>query len=49
MRENKIDAIYVEPGSSMFYFTGMRWGTSERMFAPGDSGARRDCLGLSEV
>ena len=33
MRENKIDAIYIEPGSSMFYFTGMRWGTSERMFA----------------
>ncbi len=33
MRDNRIDAIYVEPGSSMFYFTGMRWGTSERMFA----------------
>ncbi len=33
MRENKIDAIYIEPGSSMFYYTGMRWGTSERMFA----------------
>ena len=33
MRENKIDAIYLEPGSSMFYYTGMRWGTSERMFA----------------
>ena len=33
MRENKIDAIYVEPGSSMFYYTGMRWGTSERMLA----------------
>ena len=33
MRQNKIDAIYVEPGSSMFYYTGMRWGTSERMFA----------------
>jgi Xaa-Pro dipeptidase len=33
MREHKIDAIYVEPGSSMFYYTGMRWGTSERMFA----------------
>src|SRR6185503_10092926 len=33
MGEQKIDAIYVEPGSSMFYFTGMRWGTSERMFA----------------
>jgi Xaa-Pro aminopeptidase len=33
MRENRIDAIYVEPGSSMFYYTGMRWGTSERMLA----------------
>src|SRR5256885_14841046 len=33
MRENRIDAIYIEPGSSMLYFTGMRWGTSERMFA----------------
>ena len=33
MREHKIDAIYIEPGSSMFYYTGMRWGTSERMFA----------------
>jgi Xaa-Pro dipeptidase len=29
----KIDAIYVEPGSSMYYFTGMHWGASERMFA----------------
>lgn len=33
MRENKIEAIYIEPGSSMFYYTGMRWSTSERMFA----------------
>jgi len=33
MREQHIDAIYLEPGSSMTYFTGMRWGTSERMFA----------------
>src|ERR1043166_7108409 len=33
MGEHKIDAIYLEPGSSMFYFTGMRWSTSERMFA----------------
>lgn len=33
MKTNRIDAIYVEPGASMFYFTGMRWGTSERMFA----------------
>ena len=33
MREKRIDAIYLEPGSSMSYFTGMQWGTSERMFA----------------
>jgi Xaa-Pro dipeptidase len=33
MAQNKIGAIYLEPGSSMFYFTGMRWSTSERMFA----------------
>ena len=33
MRDHKIDAIYIEPGPSMFYYTGMRWGTSERMFA----------------
>jgi Xaa-Pro dipeptidase len=32
MRENRIGAIYLEPGSSMFYFTGTRWGLSERMF-----------------
>jgi Xaa-Pro dipeptidase len=33
MGEQKIDAIYLEPGSGMFYFTGMRWSTSERMLA----------------
>src|SRR5882724_10883141 len=33
MGEHKIAALYLEPGSSMFYFTGMRWSTSERMFA----------------
>jgi Xaa-Pro dipeptidase len=33
MRKNRIDAIYVEPGATMFYYTGMRWGTSERMLA----------------
>jgi len=33
MRDQRIDAIYVEPGTSMFYYTGMRWGTSERMLA----------------
>lgn len=33
MRQNRIDAIYIEPGSSMFYYTGVRWSPSERMFA----------------
>src|SRR5262245_35381520 len=33
MVENKIDAIYLESGSSLFYYTGVRWGQSERMFA----------------
>ena len=33
MAENGIDAILVEGGTSMFYFTGVRWGQSERPFA----------------
>jgi Xaa-Pro dipeptidase len=33
MRDSRIDAVYIEPGTSMLYYTGMRWGTSERMFA----------------
>jgi len=33
MRENDLEAIYLEPGSSMFYFTGANWWRSERMFA----------------
>jgi len=32
MRENKIDAIFLEGASSMSYFTGTRWGGSERTF-----------------
>jgi len=32
MTENKIDAIFLEGGTSMFYFTGVRWGNSERTF-----------------
>jgi Xaa-Pro dipeptidase len=26
MTDNRIDAIYIEPGTSMLYFTDMRWG-----------------------
>jgi Xaa-Pro dipeptidase len=33
MRENDIDAIVLEGGTSMFYYTGVRWGNSERTFA----------------
>jgi Xaa-Pro dipeptidase len=33
MAENRIDAILVEGGTSMFYFTGVPWGQSERPFA----------------
>lgn len=32
MAQHGMDAIYIEPGASMFYFTGVRWGLSERMF-----------------
>lgn len=32
MAEQNLDAIYLEGGSSMFYFTGVRWGLSERPF-----------------
>lgn len=33
MVANKIDALYLESGSSLYYFTGVNWGNSERMFA----------------
>ena len=33
MAANDIKAIYLEGGPSMFYFTGVRWWNSERMFA----------------
>src|SRR5579864_7865771 len=32
MAENHIDAMVLEGGSSLFYFTGVRWGNSERPF-----------------
>jgi Xaa-Pro dipeptidase len=32
MAEHRIDALVLEPGSSLFYFTAMRWGLSERPF-----------------
>lgn len=33
MAENKIQALYLDGGTSMEYFTGISWGTSERMMA----------------
>ncbi len=33
MVENNIDAIYLDGGTSMEYFTGIKWGNSERMMA----------------
>jgi Xaa-Pro dipeptidase len=33
MADNGLDAVYLEAGSSLFYFTGVRWGRSERMTA----------------
>ena len=33
MVDNGFSAIFVEPGTTMSYFTGVLWGTSERMFA----------------
>lgn len=33
MTDHGIDAIYMEGGSGLFYYTGVRWRNSERMFA----------------
>jgi Xaa-Pro dipeptidase len=33
MVDNGFDALFIEPGTTMSYFTGVGWGTSERMFA----------------
>ncbi len=33
MTENNIKALYLDGGSAMNYFTGIQWGTSERMMA----------------
>jgi Xaa-Pro dipeptidase len=33
MAQNGIDALYLEAGSSLFFFTGVKWGRSERMTA----------------
>ena len=33
MADHRLDAIMLTGGSSLLYFTGVRWGTSERLFA----------------
>lgn len=33
MRDNGIDAVYIEPGTSFSYYTGMEWRGGERMLA----------------
>jgi Xaa-Pro dipeptidase len=33
MQQNKIDAVCMIGGTSLVYFTGIRWGNSERLFA----------------
>ncbi|MCK5245728.1 aminopeptidase P family protein, partial [Candidatus Bipolaricaulota bacterium] len=33
MVENEIDAVFLEAGTTLHYFTGIRWGRSERMMA----------------
>jgi Xaa-Pro dipeptidase len=33
MAQNKVDAILLTAGTSLEYFTGIRWGESERLFA----------------
>lgn len=33
MKANKIGAVLIEPGASLLYFTGVRWGRSERLTA----------------
>ena len=51
MAANKISAIFLEGGSSMFYFTGVRWGLSERPFVcvlPAKGEAAWVCPGFEE-
>jgi Xaa-Pro dipeptidase len=51
MADNKIGAIFLEGGSTMFYFTGIRWGLSERPFVcilPAKGEAAWVCPGFEE-
>ena len=51
MAQHKIGALFLEGGSSMFYFTGVRWGLSERPFVcvlPAKGEAAWVCPGFEE-
>ncbi len=36
----KYDALFVAPGTSLYYFTGIRWGVSERLTDAGEAALR---------
>jgi Xaa-Pro dipeptidase len=47
----KLDALFVSPGTSLYYFTGIRWGLSERLVAlllPRSGEAILICPGFEE-
>ena len=51
MEEQKIDAIFMEGGTSSYYFVGMRWGQSERTFGvvvPAKGAIAYVCPGFEE-
>ena len=51
MAAQKIDAIVLAGGTSLLYFTGIRWGNSERLFAvviPKDGHPYVVCPGFEE-
>jgi Xaa-Pro dipeptidase len=51
MEEQKIDGIFMEGGTSCFYFAGMRWGQSERTFGlviPAKGAIAYVCPGFEE-
>ncbi len=51
MAEQRIDAIFMEGGTSSFYYVGMRWGQSERTFGvviPAKGAIAYVCPGFEE-
>ena len=52
MAENGLAALILEPGSSLFYFTGVKWGLSERPFVavlPAKGDMAYVCPGFEEA